>query len=218
MTRSCTALVFAAWFLVSGTARAQNLLTNPNFDAGLSGWTGPAGVFDPTRDANGNPLSGSAQVSPPGAFCDDIQQCVNVTAGGIYELTGRLLFPSGTQFNSGPGSASILFGFYDAACGSQSFSLVGAPVPIFIPNSGPSEVWNPQTLTATAPAGALSAFVIAQTCAATPANATANFDNLDFELIGFDVVSVPTLGRACIVLLAALLAAAGVLAVRWRLS
>jgi hypothetical protein len=87
----------AAWaaamalLLLAAPAAAQNLLSNPDFDHDVSGWTfASSPVFDPALDVNGNPGSGSALIdSFPGTAC----QCVvrTVAAGETYEFGGSAL-------------------------------------------------------------------------------------------------------------------------------
>jgi hypothetical protein len=202
--------------LLAAGARAQNLLVNPNFDTDVSGWNTFQGmVFDSTRDSAGNPLHGSGQQPSQGAFCSQATQCLNITPGVTYSLTGQLLFPSGNGLNTGPGTADIFMGFYDATCGSQSLSLVGAPPISSVSNNSPAESW----LVApgqvfTAPLNALSVNIGLEVCQQQPqTNVTANFDNLVFQQVA---APIPTLGRTAELLLAGLLAAVGILAARWR--
>jgi hypothetical protein len=209
------ALILVCAVLAAAGARAQNLLVNPNFDADTSGWNTFQGmIFDETRDQAGDP-PGSGQHSSQGTFCSHTTQCVNVTPGATYSLTGFLLFPSGQGFNTGPGTAAIFMGFYDAVCGSNSLFLVGAPPITNLPNSSPAETWLPQSQSFVAPFNALSASIVLEICQQqAQTDVTANFDTLVFEEIA--AAAIPTLGQTGACLLAGLLAAAGILAVRSR--
>jgi hypothetical protein len=85
----------AAALLLGVPAGAQNLLSNPDFDHDVNGWTyASSPVFDPTLDATGNPNSGSAEIQ---GFPESACQCVDqpVSAEETYEFGGSgLLAPS----------------------------------------------------------------------------------------------------------------------------
>ena len=109
-------------------------------------------------------------------------------------------------------------GFYDATCGSQSLSLVGAPAITDVPNSGPAEVWNPQSQTFVAPVDALSVSIdleVVQQLAQT--NVTANFDTLDFHLLALPAAPlIPALSKVGALCSLACWPLRGILAVRTR--
>jgi hypothetical protein len=79
-----------------------NLLANPNFNNGLSGWQNPYGGVASwsSRDAGNSGASGSAVVvndlNPSnGGTVWVLAQCVSATPSTIYEFGGKLLVPSG---------------------------------------------------------------------------------------------------------------------------
>jgi hypothetical protein len=217
MVHTRWSLAVGLGMLVATQARGQNLLVNPNFDTGTTGWNTFQGmIFDPTRDSTSSATSGSGQQASTGPFCNHTSQCVDIVPGATYSLTGSLLFPAGVGVNDGPGTAAIFMGFYDAACSSNSFNLVGAPPITDVPNSGTKEAWNPESQTGTAPFTALSAFIDLEVCQQVDqTNVTANFDTLDFHLSApAPSAAVPALGKAGAILLAGLLAAIGLVAIR----
>ena len=82
MSRGRYPLMLALGLLLGTRAGAQNLLVNPNFDTGTTGWNTFQGmVFDPTRDSTGNPNSGSGQQASTGAFGNHTTQCLNIIPG-----------------------------------------------------------------------------------------------------------------------------------------
>jgi hypothetical protein len=91
-------------------ASAQNLLVNPNFDTGLSGWQttlvapGTTISWDGTRDAEGSLTSGSAKGSwaatTVSGLVPVVSQCVEVTTGASYRVGGKVFIPPG-QATSG---------------------------------------------------------------------------------------------------------------------
>ena len=112
----------ALLFLVGQAAAlsAQNLLTNPNLDTGLSGWTvGDGTSWDGTKDADGSPSSGSAKASVNfdrvGLTPTIVTQCIPVTEPGTrYVLGGKAFLPSG---QAGGGDVEFSVGFFlDPSC------------------------------------------------------------------------------------------------------
>jgi hypothetical protein len=106
IARWATAL--AATALLVGQAPAasaqnlQNLLINPDFDTGLSGWQ----VFgttswDGTYDANGSLTSGSAKEvlneSITNGIYPAVAQCVPLVLGATYDLGGKITISSLTE-------------------------------------------------------------------------------------------------------------------------
>src|ERR1700730_10258284 len=96
-----TILALAVAALVAGSAAgtAQNLLVNPNFALGVSGWQvlGPA-TWDGTLDAGGAaPTSGSAKgvTTQPGGTDAIVAQCVPLDVGATYHFGGQIYIPSG---------------------------------------------------------------------------------------------------------------------------
>ena len=110
-----TILALAVAALVAGSAAgtAQNLLVNPNFDLGLSGWQvlGPA-TWDGTLDAGGAaPTSGSAKgvTTQPGGTDAIVAQCVPLDVGATYHFGGQIYIPSGNTAEGGVFFILILF-------------------------------------------------------------------------------------------------------------
>lgn len=81
--------------LVPLAAVAQNLLTNPNFDQNLNGWTveGGTAAWDST-DVAGSTASGSARLTNTGSQAH-LWQCVAVTPGVKHDLIVRSRIPAG---------------------------------------------------------------------------------------------------------------------------
>jgi hypothetical protein len=120
--------VSLALFLVSQAAAlaAQNLLTNPDFDTGLSGFEVGDGVsWDGAKDADGSPASGSARIltdfSRVGLTPILVTQCIPMTEPGTrYVLRGKAFLPSG---QTGSGDVEFSVGFFpDPFCN-------GTPIP-----------------------------------------------------------------------------------------
>ena len=107
MVPPATALAMAV-LLASQAAplAAQNLLINPHFDTGLTGWLITSQTsWDPSLDADGNPGSGSASgffdsPTPNGADAV-ITQCVPLTIGVTYHGGGKIFIPSHTSAAGG---------------------------------------------------------------------------------------------------------------------
>jgi len=83
------ALALAAALACADAARADNLLTNAEFDTGLSGWQVDfPEVHFSGADAGFSPGSGSMQVDHPAAATEAAfrgSQCVQVSGGALYE-------------------------------------------------------------------------------------------------------------------------------------
>lgn len=118
MTKSILALTVVALFAGPGTGAAQNLLVNPHFDTGLTGWQvlGP-GTWDGTLDAGGAaPTSGSAKgvTTQPGGIDAIVAQCVPLDIGATYHFGGKIFIPGG---NTAAGDVFfILIPFPQADC------------------------------------------------------------------------------------------------------
>lgn len=104
MNRPAGFFLVAALTLVIGGATkvafAQNLLPNPGFDSGLSGWNnGPFTSVWSADDAAGSPTSGSAEgiqdreEASGGSFLDS--PCTPVLAGETYDVGADLRLPTG---------------------------------------------------------------------------------------------------------------------------
>ena len=110
----------------AATLSAQNLLVNPNFNTGLSGWeVGDGTSWDGTKDAGGSAASGSAKGSAnfdrTGLTDIVVSQCVPVTSPGTrYVLGGKAFIPAG---QAGSGGVAFSVGFFpEPFCG-------GTPIP-----------------------------------------------------------------------------------------
>jgi len=80
------------------SASAQNLLVNPNFDHDTAGWQlASPPVFDPTRDVDGSPNSGSAMLQVSDSSDSFMCQCVNVEvpSGASFLFGGWFIVPPG---------------------------------------------------------------------------------------------------------------------------
>ncbi len=145
---------------VGGTAAAQNLLVNPNFDANVTGWsftTPGTFTWDSSLDADSNPLSGSGRLdntSPVAAGSSFAAQCVAVTGGSNYDFLAKIRIPSG---QSQTGYANVVVNFYNAASCSGS-NVGGTASPSVL--STTSDTWvQSQVLAFAAPGTAVSAQV-----------------------------------------------------------
>ena len=111
------ALAAVALFAAPGMAAAQNLLINPHFDTGLTGWQvlGP-GSWDGTLDADGSPSSGSAKgvITQLGGVDAIVTQCVPLDIGTTYHFGGKIFIPGGNTASGG--ALFILIPFPQADC------------------------------------------------------------------------------------------------------
>ncbi|MBK6743853.1 MAG: hypothetical protein IPG66_13120 [Hydrogenophilales bacterium] len=116
-TRVFTAILV---LLASGSAGAVNLLTNPGFNSGTTGWAlsdpGSATLSFDAADANGSPGSGSARIDNNSVGASNgtgIAQCAgSVTAGNNYTYGGKVLFPTGQNRT---GSVQVGLRWWDGA-------------------------------------------------------------------------------------------------------
>jgi hypothetical protein len=118
MTTLILALAVVVLFARPSTGAAQNLLVNPHFDTGLTGWLvlGPA-TWDSTLDADGAaPASGSAKgvTTQPGGIDAIVAQCVPLTIGATYHFGGKVFIPGGNTASAG--AFFILIPFPQADC------------------------------------------------------------------------------------------------------
>jgi hypothetical protein len=192
--RTATVLLLAAAGLwgAQRPLSAQNLLTNPGFDQDLSGWATPQGgtAWDGTRDADGNPASGSAAVKiyPPisslSTLCPEVlSQCVTVTPGTAYNFGGKIFIPEGQP---GPGGSPLILAAEIAVVWSSAGNCatpVNSWSPILTPLVSAIGTWTSSNVTlAVAPDHAVSAIVAAELCSPDFANLVAvSFDDMDFE-------------------------------------
>ncbi len=152
-----TSIRFAALALAltlgPGLAQAQNLLTNPNFDADLGSWTTASGAtWDGT---DGSPAAGSMLLSSTAAGRLQVYQCQLVTAGQSYDF-GASVRPGGTAPGTvGDGLYVFVLWFSDAAC-----SVFPAQSSVFLQPAS-SGTWTRYAAGAqTAPAGTHSAMLL----------------------------------------------------------
>jgi hypothetical protein len=172
--------------VTAGTAAAQNLLVNPNFDSDVSGWsftTPGTFTWDSTLDADSNPSSGSGRLENGStvAFGTSFAaQCVAVTGGSNYDLMVQIRIPSG-QTDSG--YAMINVNFYNAAsCGGSNVGGASSPQVL----STTTDTWVlSQVLNQAAPGTAVSAQVSLWTNKTEATGSlVVNFDNAAFGLTG----------------------------------
>lgn len=171
---------------VVGTAAAQNLLVNPNFDSNVAGWsftTPGTFTWDSSLDANSNPLSGSGRLdnTSPATFGTSFAaQCVAVTGGSNYDFWTQIRIPSGqTQ----TGYANGVVNFYDgASCGGSNVGGFASPSVL----STTTDTWvQSQLLTQLAPASAVSAQVnLWVNKAEANGSLVVNFDSVAFGPTG----------------------------------
>jgi hypothetical protein len=111
--------------ILAGSASAQNLLVNPGFDQGTSGWTAGSPTVTTVWqqvDADGSPGSGSVKATlhtaAPGEGFSALAQCVPVVAGTQYAFSikvrtaTKLVQPQvmAVDFVSDPACASLAGG------------------------------------------------------------------------------------------------------------
>ena len=154
------ALVCAASLAQSERASAiVNLLTNPTFDADVSGWSLGGGsalntlTFNASEDANGTP-PGAAEVhikeQAQFSWVDILAQCVPVSAGLTYAASGETRIPNtGTQWPNAQVSLSLFF--YPGNNCDGSFLSNSASA-----QAGVSDLWQSLSVSAQAPAGSNS--------------------------------------------------------------
>ena len=102
--------------LLTTPAFAANLLTNPNFDTNVSGWTSSNGSILSAEwngiDADGSTASGSVTLRNSTDFANGagpvLQQCVPVTSGAGYDLYGKFQIP-GNQDRTGSLQPVVFF-------------------------------------------------------------------------------------------------------------
>ncbi len=114
--------------LSAGRAQAQNLVSNPNFDASLAGWTQlPSGSwqFDSTH---GSPDPGSAlgtNTSSQANFGFTLHQCLTVTPGRVYRFGTACRVLLG-QSNTG-GCGSTLYWHPSPGCAGSTMAYAHSP-------------------------------------------------------------------------------------------
>jgi hypothetical protein len=213
--RAAIILVAALFLLPWQRAAAQNLVTNPGFDTSVAGW-GPAApppTWDGTRDADGNPSSGSAQTQNFGGVlltCFPLlTQCVTgLVPGQTYEFGGKVFIPPG-QIDpmlgpvQGSGQVEVVVSTLPN-CGSPAF---GGPAG---PATTTTGTWFESSGFFTVPPGVDSVQLQGVTCH-TLGNGTllVNFDDMFLQPAPVGVV--PTLDSRGLAVFGALLAAMALL-------
>ncbi len=213
---AAAALLLVLLLLPRLQAAAQNLAVNPHFDTSVAGWAPTSGplTWDGTRDADGNPSSGSAQAGSGGGLILDcfqiVTQCITaVTPGQVYQFGGKLFIPPGQL---APGNVPVLGGAYVSVAWSADLSC--SLTPILSTSTGPSftatSAWFSSAGFTSPPPGALSAQLQGSACH-TLGNGTllVNFDDMFFQPAA--VAVVPALDGRGLAAFALLLAAAGLL-------
>ena len=230
VSRFALFLVLAA---VGGTAAAQNLLVNPNFDSNVAGWsftTPGTFTWDSSLDAGSNPLSGSGRLdntSPATNGTSFAAQCVAVTGGSTYDFLAKIRIPSG---QSQTGHANVVVNFYDgASCGGSNVGGTASPIVL----STTTDTWvQSQVLAFAAPGTAVSAQVnLWVDKVEANGSFVVNFDDAAFGLAQSPTPTptptstatptgaaapVPATGRGGLLVLFALLAIAGFFILRTR--
>lgn len=150
MLRTTIVPVAALLLWIGAPASAQNLLTNPDFDQDIAGWSCDLdGVCAWSEDdPDDDPASGSGQVTRAGAgaFRGQLVQCVELPVAGRYHVEGSLRTISDDPRN---GQLDVAW-FDEAGCGGSRLRLdiVGA-VPTALG-------WTPLEAVLLAPQGAVS--------------------------------------------------------------
>lgn len=93
-----------------GSARADTLVPNPDFDSGIDGWSGFSSAeisWDPGQDVDGDPGSGSVRIVQVRDDPDlaGLQSSCFAIGGGTYDF-GGWFFVDGSQ----PGNHGIVLG------------------------------------------------------------------------------------------------------------
>jgi hypothetical protein len=156
--RKAYVLAFLGAFASTGTAAAQNLLVNGNFDSNVLGW-GFVGTGSFTRDssldADSDPSSGSGRLentAPVGFGASSATQCVAVTGGRNYDFKAWIRFPTG---QASSGRAMVNVNFFDAA-GCHGSNIGGSASPNVQSTTTGTWVLS-QVVAIAAPASAVSA-------------------------------------------------------------
>jgi hypothetical protein len=147
-----TAFVLAS--ALAGPAASQNVLSNPDFDSDVAGWTLGSQEFIvitwSASDVDGSPASGSAELNT--AVTGSAYQCVPIAGGDSYSLSGAVAPLSG-------GSGVIDFSL--EAVWNDGPDCAGDPVgvPAELPSPEEEDVWHPLSGDFEAPPEAQSAQV-----------------------------------------------------------
>jgi hypothetical protein len=202
--RLVSVFVCLALLLGARSVSAQNLLTNPDFNTDLSGWSTFGAVFDGTA---GSPSPGSAQFGGSIATTNStifvsLTQCVSVVAGNSYDASGQL------RLSSAPsgGTAFVAVAWYTGASCTSPVQTDGG-------NGVSGAAFQKSGGSFVAPAGAVSAnFTVWIATSTTPGSFTGNLDDAFLGTPG--PPPVPTMSTAWLTFFGAGLLGAGVMALR----
>ncbi len=168
-------LLPACWLFITGSASAQNLVTNPSFNANLAAWNNLGGITSSwnSDDADGSGTSGSAQIVYPGAVNATgngiYSNCIPVAAGTHYSFGAKFKVRSGQT--TGPGAFATVLWYSSGSCFN------------FLANANTSTVtaldsWVAASVPDTvAPAGATSALLSLYAFQTTPGTTTVLADD-----------------------------------------
>lgn len=191
---------------LASPALAVNLVSNPGFEGTLSPWSVAGNVtYDSTNDATGFPGSGSAKstfVAGGASTQLALSECI-ATGPGSYTLGGKILIPNGqavggqglitVSYFSAPGCITGLLGSDFLSTGTTgSFQTLSGPI--------------------TAPAGTVAIWITGQNNAAAAGTHIVNWD--DFVLDNGAAPPIPVFGGLELLMLVAVIAAIGLLALR----
>ncbi len=185
---------------ISTSSRAQNLISNPNFDFDVSAWSIiTPGTFtqNGTLDTDNNLLSGSGEIAnlSPAPFGSSAAfQCLEgIIAGSNYDFGAMIRFDSNNS-QTASGRANIVLNFYDSPSCSGTY-ISGFTTANYLSENTNSWTQN-EILNSTAPAGSVSVVLRLFTVKTEDTGImTVNFDNVVFgpsgvlpvELMNFTV-------------------------------
>jgi hypothetical protein len=174
------------------TSAAPNLLTNPDFDTDIAGWT-PFSNTDwqwiSTEDSGGSPTSGALEirVTTAGPFSGGGVQCVAASQNTAYVMSGDIKIPTLNQPAGTVGGFTLVY-FDDAVCaGNQIGSEGGGGW------NTADDVWHSTSDVFTTPAGTMSVWFYISIVGTDPVGTDQSnvlYDNLDFSLQ--DATPTPT--------------------------
>ncbi len=183
-------IFFAAVALVTfgqaPLASAQNLVANPTFDTGVSGWfpLSSASIDPDPLDADNDPTSGSALVTNLSTTAGDSTgalQCIDgITGETGFKMAADILVPDA---QSETGYANLLVQWYGGP--SCSGSQLGAYLTGIVPPSSPS-VWITNSAIVESPSGTQSVRLrLSVRKFEESGTYHAHFDNVELEAIIF---------------------------------
>lgn len=206
-----TALLLGLVTAIASPALAVNIVTNPGFAGGTTGWAADVSTtYDAVNDATGVPGSGSARSSFAASGAStllSLSQCI-VAGPGNYTLGGKVLIPGG-QGVGGSGLVTVSY-FSGGNCttGFLSFSSTSTAV---------TGSWQTLSQPITAPAGTTNIWITGQNSAIAAGTHVVNFDDLVLDNgLAAQSADVPTLGPFGLLVLLLGLGGAGLLLLRRR--